>query len=202
MARNKARYTDQVQNGPMFTSVATKTTGNETLANVGQTINGHTVAAGDRILVTEQTTTTEDGIYIAVDGGAWVRSEDAFVGENAGGRTVIVEQGTDANTEWIFTNNTGSGVIGTDDLTVSKISAGLLPTEVFDEEPSVTNGSPTVTLAQTPDAGTLRLYLNGVRMREGSGNDYTVSGNTVTFEYNLKNNPGNPDHVQADYQYT
>lgn len=75
-------------------------------------------------------------------------------------------------------------------------------TDVYDEEPAITNGSPIVTLANTPTASTYRVYLNGQRMREGSGHDFTISGAVITFEYNLKNTPGNPDHVQVDYKYS
>lgn len=37
------------------------------------------------------------------------------------------------------------------------------------------------TLANTPVAGTVRVYLNGLRQEEGSGKDYQISGTTITF---------------------
>jgi hypothetical protein len=36
-------------------------------------------------------------------------------------------------------------------------------------------------LANTPQSNTTKLYLNGVRQKSGIGNDYTISGNTITF---------------------
>lgn len=39
----------------------------------------------------------------------------------------------------------------------------------------------TFTLANTPVTGTVRVYLNGQRQTEGAGEDYTVSGSTITF---------------------
>lgn len=198
MSRSKIRYPEQIQNGPAFVSVATKSTGDEALTGVGQSINGHTVAAGDRILVTEQTTTTEDGIYIAA-AGAWSRSRDAFAGEDAAGMLVAVQQGTDANSLWMFTNNTGSGVIGTDDLTIEKKS-GLANTEVYGEAPTVTDASADVTLANAPVASTVRVYLNGQRQNVGGGNDYTLAGSTITFADPLSTGEC-PDIVVVDYQY-
>lgn len=53
---------------------------------------------------------------------------------------------------------------------------------VTEEIPSGTiNGSNvTFTLANTPVAGTVRVYLNGLRQRSG-GNDYSISGVTITY---------------------
>lgn len=54
-------------------------------------------------------------------------------------------------------------------------------------------------LAQLPIAGTLRVYRNGARMNEGSGNDYTANYSTgvITFEFPLKSQ----DVILADYEY-
>jgi hypothetical protein len=78
-----------------------------------------------------------------------------------------------------------------------------LDERVFGEKPTVTDGSPILAaLANIPvDNGTLRVYLNGLRMNEGAGNDYTVNYATgvITFEYNLKTPK---DIVICDYEYT
>jgi hypothetical protein len=54
---------------------------------------------------------------------------------------------------------------------------------VRNETPSGTiNGSNVAfTLAGTPVSGTEAVYQNGVRLRPGAGNDYTISGGTITF---------------------
>lgn len=55
---------------------------------------------------------------------------------------------------------------------------------VANEIPSgLVNSTNTVyTLSQTPIASSISLYLNGLLQIQGSGEDYTVSGNTITFE--------------------
>lgn len=55
--------------------------------------------------------------------------------------------------------------------------------KVTREVPSGTvNGTnPTFTLAFTPTAGTEHVYVNGVLMNQGAGNDYTISSATITF---------------------
>ena len=69
--------------------------------------------------------------------------------------------------------------------------------EVFNELPAVTGGSTDVTLANTPTTGTERVYINGQRKAPGSGNDYTISGSTITFATALDAD----DVVLVDYKY-
>jgi hypothetical protein len=66
---------------------------------------------------------------------------------------------------------------------VTSISSGLAAHIVTREVPSGTiNGSNvTFTLAHTPVAGTECIYLNGLLQNVGGGNDYTISGATITF---------------------
>jgi hypothetical protein len=51
------------------------------------------------------------------------------------------------------------------------------------ETPSGTvNGSTTAfTLANTPISGTEQVFLNGLLQEPGAGNDYTISGATITY---------------------
>lgn len=70
---------------------------------------------------------------------------------------------------------------------------------VFGETPTGTiNGTnDEFSLANTPEAGTVRIYLNGVRMNAGAGNDYTIAGGTITFESGQV--PQTGDVLLADY---
>ena len=77
-------------------SVRVATTANITIAsdlNVGDTIDGITLADGDRVLVKDQSTGSENGIYVA--GATPVRSGDANTSaEVTPGMFVFVEEGT------------------------------------------------------------------------------------------------------------
>jgi hypothetical protein len=166
-------------------------------------VNGYTVQDGDRVLLVGQTTTTQDGIYLARS-SAWERAEDAEAGDDIGSALIVIEEGSNAGELWQIGNNRGSGVVGTDDLTAAEHTVGGgSNTRVFGETPTVTDGSATVTLANTPIAATVRVYLNGLRQNEGGSNDYTVSGAVITFNFTLKNNPaqGREDVVVVDYEY-
>ena len=72
------------------------------------------------------------------------------------------------------------------DLSWHKISNGGAATWSNEEGPSgAINGSNvTFTLSYTPIPSTsLRLVLNGLTLRSGAGNDFTLAGNTITFAY-------------------
>ncbi len=77
-------------------SVKCCTTANVTIStalNSGDSVDGVTLANGDRVLVANQTTQSQNGIYIVSASPA--RSTDAdAVGELSGGSQVYVEQGT------------------------------------------------------------------------------------------------------------
>ncbi len=78
----------------------------------------------------------------------------------------------------------------------AKVGAeGSTTTEVVEEEP--TGSGTSLTLAHTPLAGTLKLLKNGVRMRSGVGNGFTLSGNVIT----LTTAKVAGDWFSADYKY-
>lgn len=77
--------------------VRATTTGNVTLS-APQTIDGVALVAGDRVLVKNQTTASENGIY-QVNAGAWTRTTDADSNaEVSRGMTVTVLEGTNKGT--------------------------------------------------------------------------------------------------------
>ena len=73
-------------------SVQAATTANITLS-APQTIDGISLVAGDRVLVKDQTTASQNGIYI-VAAGAWTRSTDADTISKLSGAVVNVDSGT------------------------------------------------------------------------------------------------------------
>ena len=78
-------------------------------------IDGVTLATGDRVLVKNQGTASENGIYVVQASGAAVRATDFDgIGEVSGGAFTFVEQGTvNADSGWVVTSN-GAITVGTD----------------------------------------------------------------------------------------
>lgn len=117
-------YVDALVNGTDWKqSVRVATTANITLSGL-QTIDGVSVLAGDRVLVKNQTTGAQNGIYVAAS-GAWTRSTDADANaEVTAGLAVMVTEGTSqADTQWVLATNDPI-VIGTTALTFNQIGAG------------------------------------------------------------------------------
>lgn len=267
------------------------TTGNITLSGT-QTIDGVALSAGDRVLVKNQTTQSENGIYV-VASGSWTRTVDADNASEIKGAFTFVQEGTTlADTGWVvstdgpitlgttpitwiqfssagqvvagngltksgntisilldtnsglsvsssgikaaFSGSTitadatglklntavgstlasgtlllgnGSGVATattiSGDATISNtgvvtVNAIKAANYVTSEVPSGTmNGSnATFTLANTPIANSECVYYNGTRLLRGVGEDYTISGPTITM---ISYIPINGDKLIVDY---
>lgn len=286
-------YVDSVASGlDVKDSVRVATTTNGALTTAyanGSTVDGITLATGDRILVKDQTTGSENGIYTVNASGAPTRATDADTDDEVtAGMFFFVEEGTaNADSGWVL-NNDGTITVGTTALTFSQfsgagqITAGAGMTKSSDtldvvsgnggivvnadditltldgstlavgasglkladltsgymlvgnasnaatgvamsgdatmdntgavtlasnilkeadvvvrETPSGTvNGTNTTfTLANTPVAGTEHVYLNGILQEAGSGDDYTISGDAITYGVA----PASGDIVRVSY---
>ena len=125
-AANKG-YVDGVAQGlDVKDSVKATTTANGTLSSAfanGQTIDGVSLSTNDRILLKNQNTATENGIYTVNASGAPTRADDLATGADAAGAFVFVEQGTvNAENGFVCTSNKGSAVVGTNNLTFAQFS--------------------------------------------------------------------------------
>ncbi len=88
--------------------------------------------------------------------------------------------------------------------TYGRVTAGTNPTTftaanfITGETPSGTvNGSNvTFTLANSPIAGSQEVYLNGILLESGAGNDYTISGVTISMLVT----PQTGDKLRATYR--
>lgn len=105
-------------------SVRVATTANITIAsdlNVGDTIDGVTLADGDRVLVKDQSTGSENGIYIA--GASPARSDDLATSAKAAGIFVFVEEGTvNSDNGFVCTSNAAADTVGTHALSFTQFS--------------------------------------------------------------------------------
>tara|TARA_Y100001937_G_scaffold120324_1_gene177378 strand:+ start:167 stop:1645 length:1479 start_codon:yes stop_codon:yes gene_type:complete len=105
-------------------SCVAATTGNITIStalNNGDTLDGVTLSTNDRVLVKDQSTATQNGIYIV--GSSPARANDLASGADAAGMFTFVEQGTvNADNGFVCTSNKGSAVVGTNNLTFAQFS--------------------------------------------------------------------------------
>ena len=123
--------------------------------------NGLVVGAGDITSTTNtDITVTPSGTgQLVLDGLNWPTAD--------GSANQVLK--TDGSGQLSFVNQSGG--------------SGSIQSEEF---PTVTAGSADVTMSQSYALTHIEVYLNGVKLRGGSGNDFTVSGTTLTFSENLE----------------
>jgi hypothetical protein len=115
-------YVDSTSQGldTKASCVAASTANIATLSGL-LTIDGITLAAGDRVLVKNQTAEADNGIYVA-SASAWARSSDMDVYAEFPAAYSFIEQGTtQADTGWVCTVNQG-GTLGTTPITWAQFS--------------------------------------------------------------------------------
>jgi len=104
-------------------AVRVATTTNGTLASAfanGQTIDGVTLATGDRILLKNQTTGSENGIYTVNSSGAPTRALDADTSAEIDSMAVFVESGT-VNADRMYVLSTDNPTLGSTSLTYAQL---------------------------------------------------------------------------------
>lgn len=111
--------------------VRAASTANGTLATAfenGDTLDGVTLATGDRILLKNQSSAAENGVYTVNASGAPTRATDADAGSELVNATVPVSEGTtNADTTWICTTNAPI-TVGSTSLTFSAFAGTTSPT--------------------------------------------------------------------------
>lgn len=112
---------------------------------------------------------------------------------------------TDLDADTNVLTGLANGVAASDAVNKGQLDAAVagvltLSNMVFNEVPAglINNSNTTFTLAFAPIAGTERIYINGIRQKPGIGNDYTISGSTITFTTAPKTK-GSGDKLLADY---
>lgn len=133
-----------------------------TTANVNltaaQTIDGVAVVAGDRVLVKNQTTDTENGIYV-VASGAWARASDADAFAELTNAVVWVYEGTANHKSQWKQSSTLSAFTGQtwakDDLT------GRIDLIITDEKTTLIPSSGVYDLELTSSSGEVTRILEG-----------------------------------------
>ena len=121
-------YVDQAVAGLRTRTIAEcASTANVTISSAleaGDAIDGVTLVAGDRVLLKDQSTATENGLYIAVASGAGAASRDPehdTIAELSGGM-VVVNQGS-VNDNKIFLCTTDSdGSLGSTSITYTVVT--------------------------------------------------------------------------------
>lgn len=172
-----------------------------------QTIDGITLVANDRVLLTGQTTASQNGVYVAAS-TAWSRAVDAdATGEITPGAFWFVEEGVSNNkTQWRC-NNTGTITLGTTSIVINQYgaagdatagdglqSAGSVWSVKASTGISVTAGGVAVDTSIVP-----RKY--SVSIGDGAAQSFTVTHNLNTQDAVVQvREVATNNHVEVDVQ--
>lgn len=137
-----------------------------TLSGVGGTVDGVTVALGDRILLLDQTDPLENGVWVA-QSGSWVRPDDFAAGTSVLGALFLTgpEGDTYANQLWQVSGASAQDVVGTDPIRFKKADDPLrdwtVSRDIEGVVLSASSGSETWTVNRNLD-GTVSDITNGL----------------------------------------
>lgn len=124
-AANKG-YVDAAVGGLAWKQpVRAASTANVTLSSVtaGSTLDGVALAAGDRVLLKDQTTASQNGIYVIAASGAPSRATDADSTSELQSASVFVIAGT-VNKDRNYTQNVDDPTVGTTALVWAQFGSG------------------------------------------------------------------------------
>ena len=171
-------YVDAARSGlDVKQSVRAATTANITLSGT-QTVDGVALTAGDRVLVKDQTSGSQNGIYV-VAAGAWARATDADTStEVTPGMFTFVEEGTsNADSGWVLSTNS-TITLGTTSLAFAQFSgAGTISVDATLSK----SGSTIGLVSGVATAGTYKSVTVDTYGRITAGtNPSTLSGYGIT----------------------
>jgi hypothetical protein len=155
-------YVDSVTEGlHIHEAAVAATTANVNLSNAlenGDTLDGITLATGDRILVKNQTTTSENGIYVVQASGQPTRATDFDTAtEVDSGDFIFVYSGTvNGSTGWVQTNKPAT--IGTDPILFTQFSGA--GTYLAGNGLTLTGNSFSINTGVTVDLSTAQTLTN------------------------------------------
>jgi len=180
-------YVDAIQQGlHIHASVVAATTANITLATSvenGDVLDGVTLATGNRILVKNQSTASQNGIYVVASSGAPSRATDYdSPAEINGGDFVFVTGGT-ANDNKGFVQINTVGTVGTDAIEFAQFSGA--GTFVAGNGLTLTDNSFTINTSITADLSTAQT-LSNKDLTSGT-NTFPTSLATLTGTQTLTN---------------
>jgi hypothetical protein len=154
---------------PALTPAACVATANVSALSGLNTYDGYTLASGDTVLLTAQSTASQNGVWLATS-GSWTRPAEFATGLVIKGRSILVINGTTyANTQWALDAPTAGLTIDTTSQTWKSVG---VPTGTF--VPTSPNA-----IVLGPGTGN-----DGVQLRAaltGTGDVYLSPGSTYTI---------------------
>ena len=162
----------------------------------GDTLDGITLATGNRILVKDQSTGSQNGIYTVVSSGTASRDTDFDTTAELAGQLAIIQEGT-SNGDKIFLCTTDSDAsLGSDTITFTQVQPQFTGTVSSVAVADAGSSEFTVTGSPITTSGTINLAVNSISAAKiGNGDvDNTelsyVNGVTSAIQTQIDNKAG------------
>jgi hypothetical protein len=207
-AANKSYVDSAVQSSSAGISakgscVAVATSNIATLSGTSTTIDGVTLAAGERVLLVGQTTASQNGPYV-VSSGAWTRPTTDASNELETGALWFIEQGTTyAASQWWLNSPTAGNTItpGTTSIGIVQFNAAATYTASNGVTKTGNNFSAQVVAGGGVLTGSTGLYVDtsvvarkySIAIGDGSTTTYTITHNlnTMNIIVQIRDSSGN-----------
>ena len=136
----------------------------------GDTIDGVTLATGDEVLVKNQSTDSQNGIYTVVSSGTASRSTEYDAIAEISGQMVVINQGTtNDNTLWLCTTNS-SATLGSDSISFTKITPQNVGDVTLTGTQTLTNKTLTAPTISTPTLSGSASSAGSILFKEDTDN--------------------------------
>ena len=159
-------YVDQAVAGLRTRIIAEcATTANVNLTNgleAGDSIDGVTLVAGDRVLVKDQTDATENGLYLAVSSGAASRDPEHDTIAELSGQMIVVNQGSTNDNKIFLCTTDSDAVIGSSNITYSQVTPANVGTVTSVGIADAGAGEFTVGSSPVTSSGNITLAINSI----------------------------------------
>ena len=182
-------YVDTLVAGLRTRAVAkVGSTANVTIASElenGDSIDGVTLATGDRVLLKNQSTASQNGLYIVVASGAASRDTEFDTIEELAGQLILISEGS-ANADDLYLCTTdASATLGSSAISYTQVfpSSGGTVTSVGVAD----SGSGEFTVGSTPvtSSGTITLEVNAIANTKITGLGTAATLNVGTSANNI-----------------
>jgi hypothetical protein len=151
----------------------------------GDVLDGVTLATGNRVLLKNQTTTSENGIYIVVATGSASRDPEFDVIGELAGQMVVIQEGTvNADLFFLCTTNT-SASLGTDPITFTIVTPQNVGTVTSVAVADSGSSEFTVTGSPITSSGTINLEVNSISNTKITGLGTAATLNVGTSANNI-----------------
>ena len=159
-------YVDNLVTGLRTRAIArVASTANVVIASAlenGDVLDGVTLATGNRVLLKDQTTTSQNGLYIVVASGAASRDTEFDIISEIAGQLILVSEGTTNADDLFLCTTDASATLGSSAITYTQVfpSSGGTVTSVAVAD----SGSSEFTVTGSPitSSGTISLAVNSI----------------------------------------